>query len=83
MLEFLDKADFVLGSEPYKDHIEDMADTFFNDSPFEFENLDMENLDLNDDLYVKMNARGKLLTPFENWKAEFEDFLGINFKNDR
>ena len=81
MLEFLDKADFVLGSEPYKDHIEDMADTFFNDSPFEFENLDMENLDLNDDLYVKMNARGKLLTPFENWKAEFEDFLGINFKN--
>ena len=40
----------------------------------------MENLDLNDDLYVKMNARGKLLTPFENWKAEFEDFLGKNFK---
>jgi len=57
-----------------------MAETFFNDSPFEFESLDMENLDLNDDLYVKMNARGKLLTPFENWKAEFEDFLGKNFK---
>lgn len=81
MLEFLDKADSVLESEPYKGHIEDMADTYFNDSPFEFESLDMENLDLNDDLYVKMNARGKLLTPFENWKAEFEDFLGVNFKD--
>lgn len=81
MLEFLDKADSLLGSERYKDHIEDMAETFFNDSPFEFESLDMENLDLNDDLYVKMNARGKLLTPFENWKAEFEDFLGKNFKD--
>lgn len=81
MLEFLDKTDSLLGSERYKDHIEDMAETFFNDSPFEFESLDMENLDLNDDLYVKMNARGKLLTPFENWKAEFEDFLGKNFKD--
>ena len=81
MLEFLDKADSLLGSERYKDHIKDMAETFFNDSPFEFESLDMENLDLNDDLYVKMNARGKLLTPFENWKAEFEDFLGKNFKD--
>ena len=81
MLEFLDKADSLLGSERYKDHIEDMAETFFNDSPFEFESLDMENLDLNDDLYVKMNARGKLLTPFENWKAEFEDFLCKNFKD--
>lgn len=81
MLEFLDKADSLLGSERYKGHTEDMAETFFNDSPFEFESLDMENLDLNDDLYVKMNARGKLLTPFENWKAEFEDFLGKNFKD--
>ena len=33
MLEFLDKADSLLGSERYKDHIEDMAETFFNDSP--------------------------------------------------
>ncbi len=74
MLEFLDKADFVLGSEPYKDHIEDMADTFFNDSPFEFENLDMENLDLNDDLYVKMNARGKLLTHSKTGKRNSKIF---------
>ena len=81
MLEFLDKADSMLSSEPYCEHIDEMAENFFNNSPFEFESLDMENLDLNDDLYVKMNARGKLLTPFENWKAEFEDFLGKEHKN--
>jgi len=27
---------------------------------------------LTDDLYIKMNARGKLLTPFENFKASFQ-----------
>ena len=51
-----------------------MAETFFNDSPFEFESLDMENLDLNDDLYVKMNARGKLLTPFEKLESGIRGF---------
>jgi uncharacterized protein with ParB-like and HNH nuclease domain len=46
-----------------------------------FENLDklrfyilpLSNFDLTEDLYVKMNARGKQLTSFENFKAEFED----------
>lgn len=31
-------------------------------------------LELTDDLYIKMNARGKQLTPFENFKA---DLLGL------
>jgi hypothetical protein len=29
----------------------------------------LENIGLTDDLYIKMNARGRLLTPFENFKA--------------
>jgi hypothetical protein len=29
----------------------------------------LENIGLTDDLYIKMNARGKLLTSFENFKA--------------
>lgn len=28
---------------------------------------------LSDELYIKMNSRGKKLTPFEHFKAEFED----------
>jgi hypothetical protein len=32
----------------------------------------LDNFGLTDDLYIKMNARGKLLTPFENFKAKFQ-----------
>lgn len=38
-----------------------------------FHLLILENFGLSDDLYIKMNARGKLLTPFENLKAEIQD----------
>jgi hypothetical protein len=37
--------------------------------------LDMPKVGLTDDLYLKMNARGKPLTDFENWKAEFDLLL--------
>jgi hypothetical protein len=40
--------------------------------PIEFRLLALERFDLGDDLYLKMNARGKPLTAFEVWKAEFE-----------
>ncbi len=32
----------------------------------------LEDIGLTDDLYIKMNARGKLLTSFENFKATFQ-----------
>lgn len=41
-----------------------------------FEFFELEKFGLNDDLYIKMNARGKPLTEFENFKAKFEQFLG-------
>lgn len=37
--------------------------------------LDLEEYSLSDDLYIKMNSRGKALTPFENFKAKFEQYL--------
>lgn len=40
---------------------------------FIFMNLD--NYGLSDDLYIKMNSRGKPLTPFENFKAKFEQYI--------
>ena len=46
-----------------------------------FQLLDLEQFDLSDDLYIKMNARGKPLTPFETFKARFERHLGNQFKN--
>jgi hypothetical protein len=37
--------------------------------PIRFLKVDLEKFGLTDDLYIKMNARGKPLTPFENFKA--------------
>jgi hypothetical protein len=43
------------------------------DSPvITFRFLNLREFSLTDDLYIKMNARGKPLTPFENFKAKLE-----------
>ncbi len=43
-----------------------------------FDFLELTNFGLTDDLYIKMNARGKALTNFENFKAEFEKHIEEN-----
>ena len=40
-----------------------------------FDFLPIEKLGLTEDLYIKMNSRGKPLTSFENLKAEFEGMV--------
>jgi Protein of unknown function DUF262 len=40
-----------------------------------FHLLPITQMGLSDDLYIKMNSRGKPLTPFENFKARFEQML--------
>ena len=47
-----------------------------------FDELNMNDYDLTDSLYIKMNARGKQLTPFENWKSEFIKFLETQFGDE-
>lgn len=44
-------------------------------NPFYFYKLDMEKVGLPDDLYIKMNSRGKPLTEFEYFKASFLDII--------
>jgi hypothetical protein len=41
-----------------------------------FHLLDLQNFGLSDDLYIKMNARGKPLTDFEAFKAQLEKHIG-------
>jgi len=36
---------------------------------------DLKEYKLTDDLYIKMNSRGKPLTKFENFKAKFEQYI--------
>lgn len=51
-----------------------MTDGFYerlcsNEKPIVFHYLNLEAFGLSDDLYIKMNSRGKALTAFENFKA--------------
>ena len=45
-----------------------------------FQLLDLNDFKLSDDLYIKMNARGKPLTGFENFKALYERVLTGQFE---
>ena len=46
-----------------------------------FRFLELKEFGLTDDLYIKMNARGKPLSEFENFKAEFEKELSQEIKS--
>ena len=43
--------------------------------PIKFYKLPLENFGLSDDLYIKMNARGKQLSAFENFKADMIGYI--------
>lgn len=44
-----------------------------------FQLLDLANFGLSDDLYIKMNARGKPLTSFETFKARYQQELETQY----
>lgn len=46
-----------------------------SECPIVFYHLDLLELKLSDDLYIKMNARGKQLTDFENFKADLMGYI--------
>lgn len=73
--------------ERFKD-ISNLWDTLSSDdSPIYFYFVLLEDIGLTDDLYIKMNARGKLLSSFENFKAGLQKTIldnnweqGVDFK---
>lgn len=60
-------------TEDFKDYWEILSDE--NKCPIVFYYLDLLDLKLSDDLYIKMNARGKQLTDFENFKADLVGYI--------
>lgn len=48
---------------------------FLDKDLFTFNFLNLKDFKLTDDLYIKMNARGKSLTSFENYKAKVQQYL--------
>lgn len=52
-----------------------------DDCPIVFYHLELHGLKQTDDLYVKMNARGKPLTSFENFKADLVGYIENKERN--
>ncbi len=88
MLRMLSGLSNVDGTETdFKDGIEkifketDVFTTYWeklideNDCPIVFYHLPLKDFGLSDDLYIKMNARGKPLTSFENFKADLIGYI--------
>ena len=68
MLTMLDSID-----EQYQKHC--CGNIFANLERLKFYVLMLENFDMNDELYIKMNSRGLSLIPFENFKASIVQFM--------
>ena len=66
-----------------EDQISSMLKKLCSDqNQISFDELNMTDYDLTDSLYIKMNARGKQLTPFENWKSDFIKYLEKAFGDE-
>jgi hypothetical protein len=57
------------------DEITDLWHKLTVEGKITFLNLSLKNFGLSDDLYIKMNARGKSLSDFENFKATIERII--------
>ncbi|WP_316818678.1 DUF262 domain-containing protein [Pedobacter nyackensis] len=80
MLNMLDAIHerFYPGSEGFYERLADQQRRVIT-----FLFLDLDEHNLSDDLYIKMNARGVTLTSFENFKANFEQYLSQVTLRDR
>ena len=54
-----------------------------DDCPIVFYHLPLQDFGLSDDLYIKMNARGKQLTSFENFKADLIGYITKQSENEQ
>lgn len=43
-------------------------------NPFQFDFIYVDDISKSDDLYIKINARGKALSPFENLKSDIDEY---------
>lgn len=63
--------------------VDDLWDKLVVRRLVKFHLLLMEDMGLTDSLYIRMNARGKPLTEFEHFKAEFEKIVGEASPDER
>ena len=78
MLEMFDEIHFQFeNTKVYNEDYKSFAEKLTSgcNCPITFYFVDMGGNRLPDETYVKMNVRGKTLTPFENFKASLEQYL--------
>ena len=74
MLNMLDTIQVVFNEET-PEKLEKYWNRLTAEKQIHFEFLDLEEFNLTDELYVKMNARGKPLSEFENFKAWLMEYV--------
>lgn len=74
MLTMLDAIDDKFNGCDHKKALQRLMSD--DDPAITFIFMSLEDYKLTDDLYIKMNSRGKPLTPFENFKAKYEQYIG-------
>ena len=74
MLDTFSKNDILVNSK------ESLLDKLLdkNDQLISFYFTDLDEFGLTENLYIRMNARGKMLTDFENFKSEFYKIINYN-----
>lgn len=65
--------------ECFRDAPDDCYDRLADGNRITFHLLDLGEIGLHDDLYLRMNARGRTLTLFETFKARYEKHLEAHF----
>lgn len=75
MLVMLDAIESKLNDKSPDKFKEEWDKLISDNPPITFHFKELNDIGLTDDLYIKMNARGKQLTDFENFKARFEKYI--------
>ncbi|MBI9037735.1 MAG: DUF262 domain-containing protein [Bacteroidales bacterium] len=73
IIDGLEEVFYGTNNEKYVEYWEKLSDE--SQCPIVFYHLDLLEMKLSDDLYIKMNARGKQLTDFENFKADLVGYI--------
>ena len=81
MLQMMDAIASKLCAQANQFNVSAMAQRFFTDSPIRFEVQNINKSTGIDDLYIKINARGKQLTDFEHFKVKFISLLAEKHPN--
>lgn len=81
MLNMLDSIHEIFKGEDYEDFFEKLTDDDEDNYFVYFYFLDLGEYNLGDSIYIKLNARGKDLTNYENFKAKLSKYVTDEISN--